>query len=175
MGATSPHFSEAELRCRGAGCNIIPPLSPVRGCGENRAKKELVDGLEAYRALLVTAWTAKLRRPVAEFPGVNVHDAYRCLKHNAESGGAGKSEHVDGLAADLSVLGLTPAELEAIARKIPAIRGIGRQDDRINPVAHVKKPGYIHVDMRPTLTLARWSYDSSGKWCTYFPPPVIAS
>lgn len=103
--------------------------------------------LEEFRALVNQA--------------VIVNSAYRCPEHNAQVGGAGKSEHVEGLAADIRVERLTAAQLEAIARKILAIRGIGRDDRR----------RYVHVDVRATVTLARWCYDSDGKWCSYYPPP----
>ena len=120
VGATGPHFSEAELACH--------------HCGVNECTQALVDALEAFRA-------------VAGKPVV-VSSAYRCPQHNADSGGAGKSEHVEGLAADIRVNGMTATELEAAARKIHAIRGIGRNDHQ----------QYIHVDVRPTHTLARRGY-----------------
>ena len=137
MGATGPHFSEAELACH--------------HCGVNECKQSLVDVLEAFRAIV--------GKPVI------VSSAYRCPQHNAEAGGAGRSEHVEGLAADIRVEGMTATQLEALARKIPAIRGIGRNDHH----------QYIHVDVRPTLTLARWCYSSDGKWCSYYPPLAEAA
>jgi len=75
MGATGPHFSEAELACH--------------HCGVNGCKQSLVDALEAFRAIV--------GKPVI------VSSAYRCPQHNAEAGGAGRSEHVEGLAADIRV------------------------------------------------------------------------
>lgn len=132
MGATGPHFSDAELACH--------------HCGANECTQALVDALEAFRAL-----TGK---PVI------VSSGYRCRKHNAEAGGVGKSQHVEGLAADIRVEGLTAVELEAAARKIHAIRGIGRNDHR----------QYVHIDVRPTLTLARWCYSPDGTWCGYYAP-----
>lgn len=146
MGATGPHFSAAELQCRGTNCSV----DRLHGCGVNGCKQSLVDALERFRDLV--------GKPV------QVDSAYRCPVHNAGVGGAGKSEHVEGLAADIRVAGMTAAELEAIARKIPAIRGIGRDDKR----------GYVHIDVRPTVTLAQWSYDDQGKWCPYRPPTVSA-
>jgi uncharacterized protein YcbK (DUF882 family) len=130
MGATSPHFSEIELACH--------------HCGVNECTQSLVDALEAFRAIVGKA--------------VIVSSAYRCPQHNAEAGGAGRSEHVEGLAADIRVEGMTATQMEALARKIPAIRGIGRNDHQ----------QYIHVDVRPTLTLARWCYAPDGKWCGYY-------
>jgi len=132
VGATGPHFSEPELACR--------------HCGVNQCTQALVDALEAFRALV--------GKPVV------VSSAYRCAQHNAAAGGAGKSEHLEGRAADIRVTGMTATELEATARTIPAIRGIGRNDHQ----------QYIHVDVRPTLTLARWCYAPDGQWCGYYAP-----
>ena len=137
MGATGPHFSEIELACH--------------HCGINECKQSLVDVLEAFRAIV--------GKPVI------VSSAYRCPQHNAEAGGAGRSEHVEGLAADIRVEGMTATRLEALARKIPAIRGIGRNDHQ----------EYIHVDVRPTLTLARWCYAPDGKWRSYYAPLTEAA
>ena len=143
MGATGPHFSDAELKCRGTNCSA----DRTHGCGVNGCQQKLVDALEAFRALV--------GKPVI------VSSAYRCPRHNAEVGGAPHSEHVEGLAADIRVVGMTAGQLEAIARKISAIRGIGRADHQ----------QYIHVDVRPTLTLATWTYDMKGKVTPYYSSP----
>jgi len=128
---TSTHFSEAELRCK---C----------GCGVNLCTQALVDALEAFRSAV--------GKPVI------VTSAYRCPGHNAVIGGAKNSEHMKGQAADIKVAGLTPARLEAIAREIPGIRGIGRDD----------KGGFIHIDTRAKK--AQWCYDANGQQCKYYPP-----
>jgi len=134
MGATSLHFSDAELAC---------PHCHVNGC-----QRELVDALEAFRVLV--------RRPV------RINSAYRCAQHNAQAGGAGKSEHVAGMAADIRVKGMTAAQLESVALGILAIRGIGRDD----------RQQYIHIDVRSAPTLARWCYSANGQWCSYYPPII---
>ena len=142
MGATGPHFSEAELRCRGKNCSV----DGTHGCGINGCKPSLIDALEAFRE--------KIGKPVL------VNDAYRCPKHNGQVGGAGKSEHMLGLGADVTVRGMTAGQLEAVARTIPAIRGIGRDDQK----------QYIHVDVRPTLTLAHWCYQTGSNGITKVVP-----
>lgn len=158
MGATGPHFSEAELRCRGTNC----APGGQHGCGTNGCTQGLVDALELFRAKALTAWCAKTGKPESEFPGVRVLSAYRCTRHNFGTTGAAKdSQHPNGRAADVSVNGLTAAEMEAIARTVPEIRGIGRDDAR----------GFIHADVRPQLTLSQWCYNGS-KWCAYYPPTV---
>lgn len=138
MGATSEHFTDAELRCH-CPCQ-------VNGC-----KQELVDALEQFRALV--------GKPVI------VNDAYRCPEHNAAVGGVPDSEHVQGIAADIRVEGMTGGEMEAAAMKCHLIMAIGRSDS----------PAYVHIDTRPmTRGRALWAYDAHGKWCAYFPPPVEA-
>ena len=137
MGATGPHFAESELACP--------------HCGVNGCQQRLVDALEVFRTAV--------DKPV------RVNSAYRCPAHNAAVGGVIDSEHVLGLAADIRVDGMSAAELEAVARRILAIRGIGRADDQ----------NYLHVDVRPALTLARWCYSPNGKWCSYYPPLAEAA
>lgn len=89
-----------------------------------------------------------------------VEDAYRCPEHNAQVGGVPDSEHVRGIAADIGVAGKTAAELEAVARTIPAIKGIGRADHQ----------NYIHIDLRESP--AQWCYGVDGRPCGYYPPVV---
>lgn len=139
MGITGPHFSDSELECHGKTCGPSGTGCHVNGCTQG-----LIDALEAFRALV--------GKPVIP------DDCYRCPQHNREVGGVGKSEHMLGLAADIRVEGMTAGQLEAIARKILAIRGIGRAD-------HAQ---YLHVDVRPTLTLAAWCYDLKGAVIPYY-------
>ena len=128
MGATSLHFSQAEMCC------------PC--CAVNLCQQSLLDALEAFRAIA--------GKPVI------VTSGYRCPEHNKAVGGAKNSQHTQGLAADIKVTGLTAAQLEAIARQVPAIHGIGRNDHR----------GFLHVDTR-TLK-AQWCYELGGHQCPYY-------
>ncbi len=139
----------------------------------NECIPELLVALEQFRSLAEARWSAtRWGADQKPFPGVLIHDAYRCLIHNAQvTGAASDSQHTNGRAADLSIEGMTAAELEAIALEIPAFRGIGRDDDG----------QYIHVDIRPTLRLARWCYyrdaagrTSWGKWYAAGGAPVSA-
>lgn len=164
--ASSPHFSNAELTCKGTDCNLEEPLLPLRGCGKNLCTPELVDALEAYRVKAVAYWVGKSDRP---FPGMRIHDAYRCEKHNGRTTGAvADSQHSDGRAADFSIEGFTAADLQAIAMSMPPvpgkqnpeIRGIGRDDFR----------NYLHVDVRQQTHLSLWCYGANGKWGAYYAP-----
>ncbi len=145
--ASSEHFSDAELRCQGKGCNEVEPLEPIRGCGKNECKPELLEALEDFRA--------KVGKPVI------INSAYRCPIHNAEVGGAPNSQHMLGEAADIRVTGMTAGQLEAIARTIPAIKGIGRADFQ----------NYLHVDVRSTPEIECWCYDGKGATIKYYTSP----
>jgi|SRR5882672_8534371 len=133
MGANSAHFSDAELRCHHG----------INGCTQL-----LVDTLE------------EIRHKAGDIP-VRVNDAYRCAVCNLALGNAARnSQHMLGNAADISVPGMTAAQLEEIARTIPAVHGIGRDD----------RQQYLHVDVRDTPTVSAWCYDDKGDQCPYYPP-----
>lgn len=130
--AESEHFKTAELSCS--------------HCGINGCTQALVDMLEQFRSAI--------GKPV----GVN--SAFRCAQHNAALGGAPHSQHLLGNAADVHVQGMTPDEMEKVARTIPAIKGIGRAPHQ----------NYIHIDVRDGEVLYCWCYDEAGKTCSYYPP-----
>lgn len=144
MGATSAHFSAAELACH--------------HCAVNNCTIRLVGALETFRSLAFDLWFKKYGE-LGHF-GVLVNDAYRCVFWNGKTKNASThSQHVLGNAADIRVPGLTPFDLEAIARHIPEIGGIGRA---LN---------YLHIDVRPRLgdALALWCYDKDGRETLYSP------
>lgn len=135
--ATSAHFKDYELQCKGRDC-----------CGRvNLCKPELLAALESLRALI--------GKPIY------INSAYRCETHNQRIGGASHSQHVKGIAADISVHGMTAAELESAARKVESIKGIGR-DDHGN---------YVHIDVRPIP--AQWCYNSEGNTVAYYDPSPV--
>ena len=118
MGDLSKHFSRTELSCR---C-----------CGRLEIDSRLLSGLEALRER-------------AGVPVV-VHAGYRCPRHNAEVGGVLLSEHLAGLAADISVSGFSLQRMYELALEIPqfAAGGIGVYDG-----------DFLHVDVRERQ--ARWA------------------
>ena len=119
MTRLSPHFTVDELCCK--------------HCGRCSVAGRLVDALEAFRELA--------GKPVI------VHSGYRCPEHNAAVGGQPRSEHLEGLAADISIPGLSLSELYRLAVQIPdfAQGGIGLYDGE----------PFIHVDVRDHR--ARWA------------------
>lgn len=118
MGDLSPHFSTSEMECR--------------DCKRCEISSALLAALEELRALGPE--------------GIVVDDAYRCPDHNAEVGGVNDSTHMEGIAADVRIEGLTLQQQYDRAKSISAFAngGIGVYDT-----------GFIHVDVRKTK--ARWA------------------
>ncbi len=113
----SAHFSKKEFACKCCGKYIPCP--------------ELVEKLEKFRTLCGN-------KPLT------ISNGTRCEKHNKEVGGASKSQHLYGTAADVQkVSGMTVDEM---AKKAEAagFRGIG------------KYSWGVHVDVRENP--ARWDY-----------------
>ncbi len=86
----APHFLLREFQCRCCGCVRLSPL--------------LLERLEALRCAL--------DRPVV------VTSGYRCPAHNASVGGAARSLHMTGRAADIAVARSEYARVAAVAREI---------------------------------------------------------
>lgn len=118
--ASSTHFPDAELKC------------PC--CGVNECTQQLVDALEALRAVVGL---------------VTVDSGYRCPAHNKAVGGEANSQHLLGNAADIRVPGKTSAEVYRIAKTVPGFNGFGVAEH------------FIHVDVR-TKT-GKWTYGPDGK------------
>ena len=72
---------------------------------------------------------------------VIINSGYRCSKHNEKVGGAPKSQHMEGRAADIVVRGVAPQSVAAYANKLGA-GGIGEYST------------FTHVDTRAKK--ARW-------------------
>ena len=108
----STNFKSTEFDCHGSGC-----------CSSTKVDENLVKYLQQIRNHFGKA--------------VNINSGYRCSKHNASIGGASKSNHMNGEAADIRIDGKTPLELAQYAESI-GILGIG-----------VYSWG-IHIDTRTT-------------------------
>ena len=119
MGDLSAHFSSKEFTCH---C----------GCGGSIVQPSLILALEEVRAL-------------AGVP-LRITSGYRCPAHNRAIGGALKSEHMAGLAADVQCASLPALYLAAL--HVPAIKGIG---------IYLKPDGWLHLDVRGHVS--RWAED----------------
>lgn len=113
----SVHFVSTEFDCHGSGCCSITLINP-----------KLVERLEQIRE--------HFNAPIT------ISSAYRCQRHNAAVGGATKSRHAMGDAADIIVKGHTPREVAQYAESI-GIKGIGLYESGSD--------GYfVHIDVRET-------------------------
>ena len=108
----STNFKSTEFDCHGKGC----------------CTKTLVD-----QKLIV--YLQKIRNHFGK--SVNINSGFRCKTHNASVGGASKSNHMDGEAADIQINGVKPIEIAQYAESI-GVLGIG-----------VYSQG-VHIDTRTT-------------------------
>ena len=116
MGDLSKHFNRSEFACH---C----------GCGFDRIDPELVIRLEAARSYFGLP--------------ITIHSGCRCPKHNAAVKGVKNSQHVQGIAADVVIKGISPNMVaQYFSDRFPDAGGLGRYDT------------FTHVDVRPVK--ARW-------------------
>jgi len=112
----SPHFKRSEFSCK---C----------GCGFSLPDAELLSVLEGVRQ--------HFGKPV------NINSAYRCPAHNQAVGGAPNSAHVQGIAADIDVKDVSPADVQQyVLNKYQDRYGIGTYNT------------FTHIDVRAAK--ARW-------------------
>lgn len=95
----SQNFKSTEFDCHGSGC-----------CSETLVDEKLVQFLQKIRSHFGKS--------------VHINSGYRCKSHNAKVGGASKSNHMDGEAADIRIDGVTPLEIAQYAEHI-GVLGIG--------------------------------------------------
>jgi uncharacterized protein YcbK (DUF882 family) len=119
------HFGSSELACK--HCGKVGPYA------ENYSK--LVAKLE------------KLRAAIGNKP-IHILSAYRCPTHNAEVGGASNSYHMQDMACDIYVDGMSVDQLANAAVKV-GFGGIGRYYDQ----------DFVHVDVGP---VADWQQGSKS-------------
>ena len=68
---------------------------------------------------------------------VTINSGYRTFSHNKKVGGAKKSTHLVGIAADIMVKGVSPAKVAAYAETLmPEHGGIGQYKN------------FVHIDVR---------------------------
>lgn len=113
----SQYFVSTEFDCHGNGCCSTTQINPL-----------LVQRLDQIRE--------HFNAPIT------ISSGYRCPIHNRNIGGATKSRHAMGDAADIIVKGHTPREVAQYAESI-GIKGIGLYE--------TASDGYfVHIDVRDT-------------------------
>jgi hypothetical protein len=95
----SKNFKSTEFDCKGKHC-----------CGITKIDSDLVGFLQMIRANFGVA--------------VVINSGYRCKEHNKAVGGASKSKHLEGMAADIKVKGIEPIEVAKYCESI-GVKGIG--------------------------------------------------
>ena len=116
MGNLSKNFSDVEFECQ---C----------GCGTGRVTEDLVRVLQEVRNHFGKS--------------VTITSGIRCVSHNKNVGGASKSKHIKGIAADFKIKGIKPQVVyEWICDKYPESFGIGLYSR------------WVHLDVRKVK--ARW-------------------
>ena len=110
MGDVSLHFNRSEFTCK---C----------GCGFTNVDITLLTVLESVRDYFNAP--------------VTINCACRCPAHNKSVGGVQNSQHVQGIAADITVSGCSPADVaDYLTRKYPCKYGIGNYTT------------FTHIDVR---------------------------
>ena len=111
MGDLTKNFNKKEFACR---C-----------CGQVKVNKdsELVKKLQLFRD--------NINKPV------KIISPYRCPKHNRAVGGAKASQHMQGIAVDITVSGVTYADLVWLAHEL-GFNAIGIYPDQ----------NFVHLDIR---------------------------
>lgn len=111
----STNFNSTEFDCHGSGC-----------CSQTIINPDLVKYLQQIRE--------HFKAPIT------ITSAYRCPTHNNRIGGATRSQHTQGNAADIVVKGVAPREVAKYAESI-GIKGIGLYETAAD--------GYFtHIDTR---------------------------
>lgn len=127
--AFAKHFPLGELRCK---CGCEPSTDVLERL------ERLSHGLERLRA--------DVRQPITVISG------HRCAAHNARVGGARRSRHIEGDAADIQTRGWTGEQLRARAEGLISAGEI--PDGGLGTYA--SKPATLHYDQRGEHT--RWRY-----------------
>lgn len=138
----STNFKVGEFRCKD-GSDVI------------KIDTELVEVLQKIRTHFKKA--------------VTINSAYRTEKYNKSIGGASKSQHIYGKAADITVKGVDPVSVAIYASEVLGTKGgveLGSYGEGFD--------GYVHIDVRDS----KWRgiiVNRNSKYTTYqtFPPTVM--
>ena len=113
--SVSTNFKTTEFDCNGKGC-----------CSTTLIDDKLVKYLQDIRNYF--------NKPV------KICSSYRCKIHNPKVGGVKSSKHLKGMAADIKVDGVEPAEVAKYAESV-GVLGIGLYDTD-------KDGHFVHIDTR---------------------------
>lgn len=113
----SVHFAESEFACH--------------HCGVIKVARELIDRLERLRDLV--GWP------------INILSGYRCEPYNKSIGGAERSYHVCGMAADIWWDGRNVGEMAHWVRHA-GFGGVG---------SYRSSGGFVHADLGPVRDWTR--------------------
>lgn len=129
----SENFKSTEFDCHGFGC-----------CCETTIDLELVDILQEIRNHFGKS--------------VTINSGFRCKTHNKAVGGASKSKHLSGCAADIRVSEVAPSEVAKFAESI-GVKGIGLYAD------------FVHIDTRENKSF--WYGHSEQPMLTFGGAPKV--
>jgi len=124
---------------------VIKPISHFTGDLNCKHCGKVGPYAENYSKLV--AKLEKLRTAIGNKP-IHVLSGYRCPTHNAEVGGATNSYHMQDMAADIYVDGMSVDQVATAAISV-GFGGIGRYYDQ----------QFTHVDIGP---VAGWTQGSKG-------------
>lgn len=128
----SANFDSSEFACKGMGC-----------CNSTMIDDKLVEYVQKIRD--------HFGKPVS------INSGYRCKTHNKKVGGSSGSNHTKGMAADIVVKDVAPAEVAKYAESI-GILGIGLYE--------TSKDGYfVHIDTRTKKSF--WYGQKQAKRTTF--------
>ena len=122
----SANFSLYEFNCKDKNKTPVPEKYLQNA-------KELAKNLEIIRA--------EFNKPIQIISG------YRTPEYNKSIGGASKSQHMFGKAADIKINGVTSKEIKTVILKLI-------DDGKISQGGVGSYPGFVHYDVRGVK--ARW-------------------
>lgn len=128
----SNNFKVSEFACKGKNC----------GCTTVKIDKQLVTYLQ------------KIRDHFGK--SVTINSGYRCSKHNKAVGGTSGSKHTKGMAADIVVDGVKPAEVAKYAENL-GVKGIGLYEG--------SDGNFVHIDTRAIKSF--WYGHAQAKRTTF--------
>lgn len=130
-----PNFSPEEI-----ASNVFLADGKTKVKGPILINERALDMLQALRE--------KLGKPFI------INSAYRDPEYNRKIGGAKSSQHMQGMAFDISMANHNPTEFEAAAIKI-GFKGIG----------HYPASNFMHIDARQAPQAVRWQgTGANAKW-----------